>query len=300
MDKDQQAEADYMKEIADMGLDVPGLKTPTEESEDDKEESQEESEKENDSEKSEDDKSEDDSKELTDQPEVPRKRSIYKDYKDLKKEKKTLEEEVSELRSKLEAIEESNNSEEKEIATNDAIEYAKQVNADPKLVELIIQNAAERNKVEIDPELRKRLDDFDKFQRENAAVIEKQMFEQEFMATVPTIKEFFPNASAEELAAMKTELDTLSHSKEMHDKPLDYIVFKNREHLQAFVSPKKRGMEEKGRNQQEEGKSSEIDFSNVDLTTMTLAQREEFEKRYEGAVKAEKDAPSKGKIRKLN
>ena len=73
--------------------------------------------------------------------------------------------------------------------------------------------------------------------------VEKQMFEEDFQKVTPALKELLPTASAEEMQAVKKEIDRLSHTKELHDKPLDYIAWKHKDTLTALVSPKKRGLE---------------------------------------------------------
>jgi hypothetical protein len=276
----------YKKELQDAGVEIPVAETPKEE------ETPKEPEVE---------KTEEPEKPLETEPREQRKRSIYDDLKekkqDLRAEKDAREQaerERDELRSQLESFQKENNLPEEE--SNDLLEYAAQKGADPELVKRIVDEARS-NQPQIDPELRSRLDKFENWQKQNAVVIEKQMFEEEFNKTIPSLKELFPSANPDELNTMKVELDKLSHSQEMHDKPLDYVAFKHREQLNAFISPRKVGIESKGRNQVEE---TPTEFNpNADLSKMSAKQLEAWEATYRAAINEQSGVTGNGKKKML-
>lgn len=235
-------------------------------------------------------KPEEDESSLKDQKET-KKRSIYDEYKDKKSELKSereqrekFEKENAELKEKLEALKSAETPEEKQDALDDIDELAKEINADPKYLRKL-KAIFLKDVKPADESLRKDLESFKEWKTQNQKAIEKQQFEDEFKGVLPQIKSDFPKISDDELKAVKDELDKLSHSKEYFDKSLDYVVFKNKEELSALVSPKKKGMETKERKDIAE---DDFDFDpNVDITSLTPAQQEKWEKEYQKQMKSE-------------
>ena len=226
-------------------------------------------------------------------PKEQPKRSIYDEYKEKKQELKserelreTAERERDELKSRLEALDKAGTPEEKQEAADDLEAFAKEINADPaalkKMRDLFIKDAAPKT----DPELAKRLEAFETWQKANSKALESQMFEQEFTTSKPKLAKLFPNASDAEMSSIKAELDKLSHTKDWHDKPLAYIAFENQETLGALVSPKKRGMESKERKEVDGEEETGFD-PGADLSKMTDKQRETWEKEYRKLGKTE-------------
>lgn len=289
MNEDQKAEAEYIKSLTDAGVDVPEIpKSEPEHVEEPKKEPEQEPE----SPKGEE---EPEKQPLPEQPKEPRKRSVYQDLKETRKEKKTLAEENEELKRQLESFK-SDNEDDEDDKPKTLLEFAAERGADPELVEQIVRAAREGIPTnEIDPSLKKDLEDFKKWTAQNAQVMEKQLFNEEFATVTPTLRELFPTATDENLAAMKPVLDKLSHSQEMHDKELGYVAFKYRSELGAFVSPKKRGMEERGKGPDHDETASEVDYDNLDYSKMNASQRAQFEKDYAGAVDKEKGMVKQGK-----
>jgi hypothetical protein len=267
----------YKKELADNGVELPEEKKdepdkPAEEAPKPKEEPKAEPEK---------DKPEDPKTPLSEDPkEPPKPRSIYDDLKDKKKEVKT------ERELRVEAERQRDELQQKQDAQDELDVFAAEIGADPvaikKMRDLFLKGYQPEGNNSISKE------DFDAFktwQADHAKTVEKQVFEEEFAAVTPTIKEMFPKATDEELGAIKIKLDELGHTKEWHDKSLDYVVFKNKDTLAALVSPKKRGMEPKERKDFDEN-SFEFD-PNADLSKMTMKQRELWEEHYHKATKSE-------------
>lgn len=215
--------------------------------------------------------------------EKPQKRSIYDDLKDERQKRQEAETKAAELEAKLAEASRAQDGKPAAEATQDAIAYAKEVGADPALVQRIIDDA--RKGIGMDPETKQLLEGVKTFMESNAKVIEAQKFNEEFESITPSLKEMFPNATADELGAIKQQLDTLSHTKEWHDKSLDYVAFKNRDTLSALVSPKKKGMETKGRQDALPG-SDDFD-PNADLSKLTPEQREKWEEQYRALGKSD-------------
>lgn len=223
------------------------------------------------------------------EPEEPKKRSIYEEYKEKKQElrsereaREALEKEVNDLKQKLN---ESSTPEERQAAKDEIDEFAKTIDADPETIRKMRELFLKDLKPNLDESLKKDLEEFKNWKQQNSQVLEQQLFEKEFSNSLKTIKELFPTASESELNDIKKELDVLSHTKEMHDKELDYVVFKNKDSLQNLVSPKKRGMESKDRKDVPES-NSEFDI-NADYSKMTPTERDAWEKAYKSLGKNE-------------
>ncbi len=274
-----QDEEKYKEELVKAGVDLPELKdAPKEPEAPDAEEPK--------------DEPEEPKEPLKEEPKEQRKRSIYDEYKDKKSELKEetakreqLESRNAELERLLEEAKGAPKGEDAKETAADAVEYAKKVGADPDLVKRIIEDARKGFESKPDEGLKKDLEDFKAWKIANSKGIEQQMFNDEFEKSIPSLKKLFPTVNDEELKTIKTELDTLSHTKEWHDKSLAYVAFEHQDKLSALVSPKKRGMESKGR--KEVGETS-FDFDpNADYSKMTAAERTQWEKEYKAAVKSE-------------
>lgn len=276
-------EEKYKQELAKAGVDLPELKEEATEEESEEAEAKEETKVETEEPKSEP---------LKDQPKEQRKRSIYDEYKDRKAELKTekelretAERERDELSRKLEDATRAKGTENADDAEEDAMAYAKKVGADPDLVKRIIEDARKGLEHKPDEALQKDLADFKQWKVANAKTIEQSMFNDEFEKVLPSLKQQYPTASAEEMSAIKKELDAISHTKDWHDKDLDYVAFKNADKLSALVSPKKRGMESKGRKDVE---AIEYEFDpNADYAKMSPKERVQWEKQYKEMGKSE-------------
>lgn len=229
---------------------------------------------------------------LKDEPKEPqRKRSIYDDYKDKKLEAKTekdlrekAERERDELKQKLEALGKAETPEEKKEAADDLEAFAAEIKADPAALRKMRDLFLKDFKLPTDEALKKDLDEFKAWKTQNASAIEKQAFADEFQKATPKLKELFPNASPEEMTAIREKLDAISHTKEWHDKSLPYVAFEHKNELSALISPKKRGMEGNQRKGDEGADSFEFD-PNADYSTMTAKEREAWEAKYKELTK---------------
>lgn len=277
---ESQIEADYKKELEANGVELPV---------DDSVESEKAEEAPPEAPKAEE-KAEEAEKTPESEPREPRKRSIYDDLKekkaDLRSEREAREQaerERDELKQKLDEFSRTNSPEHKSDVPTDVLEYAEQAGADPELVRRILEA---RPAPVVDPSIAKGIEEFQQWKQQNAQILEKQLFEEEFTRTVPALQSMFPSANAEEINAMKSELDKFAHTPGMHDKDLDYVAFKHKEQLGALVSPRVRGMESKGRNQVDD---SPTDWNpGADLTQMSAKQLEAWEAEYKKAVESSK------------
>lgn len=214
---------------------------------------------------------------------VSRKRSIYQDLKDKKNEVKT-ERELREAaeRERDEALAKLNNTDK----ADDIDAFAQEIDANPeslrKLKELFLKDVP---KGELSPEMAAQLKEFQEFQAQNREAIDKVQFDKEFEQAVPAIKSLFGEASAEETNLIKNKLNELAHTEQFHDKELDYIAFKNQEVLKALVSPKKRGLEPKGRT---DATNVATDFNpNADIASLSEKESIAWEKAYKEAAQTE-------------
>jgi hypothetical protein len=218
------------------------------------------------------------------EPIVERKRSIYDEYKDKKAELKSerelreqAERERDELRQKLE------NPEKKEYTQDDLDSFAQEIGADPQAIKKMRELFLKDVQPTTDPALAEKLAKFEAWQQQNQVVLEKQMFEDEFNSSLPKLKDILPKANDTEMQNVKKEIERLSHTKEYHDKDLDYIAWKEKDTLNALISPKKAGLERKGRVDVQEELSTEFN-PNADYSKMTLKEREVWEENYRKMV----------------
>lgn len=312
------AEDQYKQELKDQGVELPEA-----EGADDKDDKSKEPEpkapaaaapaedkKEGDDTKAPDDKNDADKKDGTLQDasvveEPQRKRSIYDDYKDKKDEAKawkglavetlrargvevTGDETPEELQAKLTAAPAPVTKEERKEEATGLEAFAEKIGADPAVLrewqELMLKGVQPTT----DPQLLERLQAFEQWQGKNAVVVEKALFEDEYAAALPAIKELLPNATEEEYGKVKARVDELSHTKDFHDKPLDYVAYRHRTELAALVSPHKKGMQGKDR---KEVDVPAYDFDpNADLSTLTLVERERWQAEYEKIGRGDNNA----------
>jgi len=221
---------------------------------------------------------------LTEEPKERKPRSIYHDLKDTRNDLKT-ERELREKaeRERDEALAKANKPA-TEMKADDLDAFAEEIGADPaaikKMRELFLKDMPAST---ISPELQTKLEQFEAWQKDNGQAIASQQFETEFNSAIPQLQRMFPNASKEDIVAMKSEIDTLAHTTEYHDKEIDYIAFRNQEKLATLITPHKRGLESKGR----------VDATNIpttfdpnaDVTKMSPKEAEAWEKSYNETMK---------------
>jgi DNA repair exonuclease SbcCD ATPase subunit len=292
-------EQEYIESLKASGVDLPELEIePKEEDLNKKENKKEDEGKEDNSDLENSDEEEENDKKDSKKTDSSKKRSIYDDLKDKKKEVKeereqrlNIEQENANLKKTIQELNDkladpSLSKKEKEDAIDDFEELAKEIDADPQVIEKMF--AVFLKKVgktdNIAPELQKSLEEFQNWKSENAETEEKNRFQTELSTFEPKIKDSFPNADEKELSKIKVELDKIAHSEGWNDKSLAYILFEHKEYFDTnFVSPKKAGMEginKKGSDDKADDLNN-LDFDpNADLSTMTPQQRSSWEKQY--------------------
>ena len=280
----------YQKELKAFGLEIPADESqppveepkeePKQEEESKKEEPQEPA-KEPEEPKTEKPKSEEGS----------RKRSIYHDLKEKKQElrserelREQAESERDALKAQLASLNASSSPQDRQDAVDSIEKFAEKTGADPEalkeLKRFILQDVPKAPSV--DENVLKGINEFQEWKKQNSVAIEKQMFEQEFSKTLPTVKELFPTASQEEIETIKKEVDKLAHTDAYHDKELDYVLFKNKGTLSQMISPKKRGMEPSKRSAPEA--STESFDPTADPSQMSPKQRAQWMEDYNKAT----------------
>jgi hypothetical protein len=96
--------------------------------------------------------------------------------------------------------------------------------------------------------------------------------DREVLATAPTVKTQLEIHDDAELDTVMKEIVRLSHTKEFHDKEVDYIVWKNKDALSKLVSPKKPSFESGG-SPAEAAAETEPDFSSGKGITPAMAEK---------------------------
>lgn len=227
------------------------------------------------------------------EPKESRKRSIYDDYKDKKSEAKQnldraekAERERDELQAKLDAVSNASTPQERKDAKDEVADFlSRHKEWDTNAINEFLALARKGYEAKIPDEIVARLNEFHDWKESNAKAIEEAQFNKEFDAAVPAIKEFLPQATDEEMQTVKAELDKLSHTKAFHDKSLDYVAFAHRAQLAALISPKKRGIEKKGR---VDSPTVEFDFDpNADYSKLTPEQRAQWDAEYKKLTKSD-------------
>lgn len=201
---------------------------------------------------------------------ITKKRSIYDDYKDKKAEARTEKEradaaeaQVEELKALLDTKDEAKTPTEKKQAANDIKEYAEKHKLDPdamqELRDLIIKDVPK-------PEMPAGLkpEEIDEW-RASRATAKQEAEDRVILAESSTVKSQLKINDDAELAKVMAEIVKLAHTKEFHDKEIEYIVWKNQDKLSKLVSPKRPSFESGGQHGEGEA-DADIDFSSGKVT----------------------------------
>lgn len=301
----------YEQELRDNGVELPELDSsdkgqkPKEVDEpkpqDDEPEEAEETEDKPDNEPEDDDKSQ--------KPAEKKKRSIYDEYKDKKAEVKTerelreqAESERDDALAKLaDAIKSATTVDEKAEAKDELDAYAEEYGLDAqgvkKLQSILLKgvNAAPS----MSDEDRQAVEKAKEFVRQSEEAADRQRFETEFAAATPTLEQYFPGISDDDRNMVKKRIDELAHSQQYHDKELDYILFRNRDDIAKIITPRKRGLESKGSKDQQSNAAKGTFDPNADISKMSSAAFEAWEKEYERVTSSGDGIASGSNGRKL-
>jgi len=292
----------YAKEAKEAGVELEELETSEPETPDKPEEDkpetpkqdkedEEEVETEDEDESSEEDEEESEESTENEPSKSKGRKSIYKEYKakrqelrQTREEKVALETTVSELQQTIKDMQ-SNNTEKKDDANSNFDQLLNEISeegGDPELVKKIRESILSEveSKSKIDPKLQESIDRFHQWEKDNSQAINEQKFSKSFTEITPDVKEMFPSINDSELKELQSELKELSEDPEWKDKELDYVLYKNKSTLSALISPKKKGIEKKGRHNDNASKQSTTFDPNVDMSKMTPEQMENYEKAY--------------------
>ncbi len=187
-----------------------------------------------------------------DQPDQqPKKRSIYDDLKGQKQKRKEAQEQAERVAQENEQLKARNDELERLMKEHDKAQTPQQqaqanddlatfaeeqglsVDALERLTGLIANRA-------LPPEFKQTFEEFQRFSQQQKVQAE----DQEVRAQEPTIRKELGIDESTDTSALMEEVVRLSHTKEFHDKELDYIVWKNRDALSKLVTPKKKSFEQ--------------------------------------------------------
>lgn len=164
-----------------------------------------------------------------DTPKRPEKYIPVKQYTD---EKRQWREEKQALETKLQSLESINQSH-GDDKTDKIKQYAEKHGVTEDSVRELVGILGGDEKKGIDPALEREIEEARQIKAEKA-------FSDEFdsLAT-PELKQHFPNATPEQLAEAKKEVEKIATSREFLDKSLDFVVFKNRDALKSIFETRK-------------------------------------------------------------
>jgi hypothetical protein len=208
-------------------------------------------------------------------PQLSKKRSIYDDLKDERRERKdaqakaqtaeeraaTAEAKAAELQALLDAKNDAKTPQEKSNADDELKTFAEAEGLSVEGLEKLVGIIGKRVSTPIPEEVQKTLAEFTKWQKTHKA----QQEDQEILSAAPSVKTALDVHDDAELQSVMKEVVRLAHTPEFHDKEVDYIVWKNRDKLAKLVSPKKPSFES-GTPSRAEGAEEKIDFGSGKVT----------------------------------
>lgn len=214
-------------------------------------------------------------KDKADEEETPhkeevKKRSVYDDLKNERKQRKEVtaraeaaEAKAAELQALLDAQDKAKTPEQKEKAADDIEEFAKEQGLDPqalnRLVD-IVQKRLPKPEGVLTPE------EAEQWRRDRATA-QRQQEDQAIMAEAPAVKAQLGVHDDAELGEVMKEVVRLAHTPEYHDKPIKYIVWDKQAELSKLISPKKPSFEQGGQ-RSDAGPAADVDFSSGGVTPM--------------------------------
>jgi hypothetical protein len=200
-----------------------------------------------------------------------KKRSIYDDYKDRKREAKEASElaasekaradaaeaRATELQALLEKKDDAKTPEERKEAKDDLEAFAENEGLKPDalkdLVGIIEKRLPKPEGGVLTPE------EAAEWRTERARA-KAAAEDQAILSEGSKVKEQLAISDDTELQTVMKEVVRLAHTKEFHDKEVDYIVWKNKDALSKLVSPKKPSFEEGGQ-RGAAAEETEVEFS---------------------------------------
>lgn len=227
-------------------------------------------------------------------------RSIYQDLKETRGQVKTERELRETAERERDDLKKQFEDKGEKTVDQDIQAYAAEIGADPEALQrmrdIFLKDLPKANV--IPPELQENMAAFTQWQADQGKANEATIFNQEFQAATPTLKQIFQNVSDDDMTKIKAKVDELAHTAKYADKDLDYVIFKEQEALKPLVSPKKPGIESKGRVDGHELSDTEFD-PNADISKMTPKQAEEWENAYLKLSKSPEGLMQDGRGKKI-
>jgi hypothetical protein len=206
---------------------------------------------------------------------LPKKRSVYDDLKDTRKERNEARAAAEAEKARADAAEAeaarlkgdtppAPKPEEKKPDTpaDDLSAFAEENGLDAKGLNRLIEIITKRiPQAQLSEEEKADLASV----REWRASNERQQEDQEVLSQATTVKAELGIADDAELQNVMKEIVRLAHTERFHDKEVGYIVWANKDALSKLVSPKKPSFESGGQ-QGEAAAEEEVDFSSGKVT----------------------------------
>lgn len=163
------------------------------------------------------------------------------------------------------------------VVDEELSKLAEELNASPDQINKLLQVFEKRIQKQIGtqsltPELQEVLDSV----REQKRVADEVAhFNKEWDSILPDLRKQYPNASESQLALAKEEMDKLSHSKEFHKYPLDYIVYRQSKKFDTLLKVVKgRSGEATVRGSEGVNETGEIDLDPENMTPEKMKQHQ--------------------------
>lgn len=228
-------------------------------------------------------------------PKVIKPRSIYDDLKDERKDRKTAQaqaeqwqatalsaakaagielsgtETLEDLQALLTAKATAETPAEEGAADDDLSSFAEAqgMSADA-LTQLITLIEKRVGRPALPEDIASELAEFRQWRNTSKQQEQRAAEDQAILASAPAVQKQLDITDAAELKTVMDEVVKLSHTKEFHDKEIEYIVWKNQDKLAKLVSPKKDSFEQGGSHIQGDGAPAP-DFSSGKVTPAQAA-----------------------------
>jgi hypothetical protein len=190
------------------------------------------------------------------QPSTSKPRSIYKEFKETKRELKgtksdleVAQSRVSELEGLLEKGEKAQTPADKAVIDDDIRAFAEAEGLDPEGLTKITEFLAKRLGGEkIPTSIQQELDEIKAWKAEQLATTQRSEEDRAIDSQAPAVRKQLKELGFEvhvdgEANKIMSELKRLAHTSEFHDKPVEYIVWAKRAELSKMISPKKASFE---------------------------------------------------------
>lgn len=218
-----------------------------------------------------------------DPPADIKKRSIYDDLKDEKKDRKGWQsvaiaavkaqgielkgtESLDEIQALLHHKEDAKTPEQKSDADDDIKAFLEAEGLTPEQFDKLSDVVAKKlGRQQLPEDVQKELEANREFREKQEAADRRAAEDREIEKRADYVKETLKVHDEGELATVMAEVKRLAHTKDFHDKEVEYIIFRNMGALAKLVSPKRKSFEESS-GHKGEGSEAAPDFSSGKVT----------------------------------